>query len=101
MAKTNVTELNDGIYWVGAIDWNLRDFHGYVTTKGTTYNSYLIVDEKIALVDTVKYTHTDEMLRRIREWMKEVLKENNSCALNPKENGSLWMKQLARLEWGM
>ena len=65
MAKTNVTELKDGIYWVGAIDWNLRDFHGYVTTKGTTYNSYLIVDEKIALVDTVKYTHTDEMLRRI------------------------------------
>ncbi|MDY6964642.1 MAG: FprA family A-type flavoprotein [Halobacteriota archaeon] len=60
-------ELKDGIYWVGAIDWNLRDFHGYVTAKGTTYNSYLIVDEKIALVDTVKYTHTDEMLRRIRD----------------------------------
>jgi len=69
MAKTNVTELKDGIgiYWVGAIDWNLRDFHGYVTAKGTTYNSYLIIDEKITLVDTVKYTHTDEMLGRIRD----------------------------------
>ena len=69
MVRTNVTELKDGIgiYWVGAIDWNLRDFHGYLTAKGTTYNSYLIIDEKITLVDTVKYTHTDEMLGRIRD----------------------------------
>lgn len=47
-------ELKNKIYWVGAVDYNVRDFHGYVTPNGTSYNSYLIVDEKIALVDTVK-----------------------------------------------
>ncbi|MCG7847869.1 MAG: hypothetical protein MIO93_01630 [ANME-2 cluster archaeon] len=57
--------LTRGVYWVGAIDWNLRDFHGYVTPRGTTYNAYLIVDEKIALVDTVKAEFAGEMLERI------------------------------------
>ncbi|NQT56723.1 MAG: FprA family A-type flavoprotein, partial [Desulfobacteraceae bacterium] len=42
------------IYWVGVIDWNIRDFHGYSTYQGTTYNSFLIMDEKVALIDTVK-----------------------------------------------
>jgi flavorubredoxin len=60
-------ELKKGIYWVGAIDWNLRDFHGYTTPKGTTYNAYLITGEKIALVDTVKAPFFEEMLSRIRE----------------------------------
>lgn len=58
-------ELARGIYWVGAIDWNIRDFHGYVTPKGTTYNAYLIVDEKVALVDTVKAEFAGELLERI------------------------------------
>jgi flavorubredoxin len=39
--------LARGVYWVGVIDWNRRDFHGYITPGGTTYNAYLIVDEKI------------------------------------------------------
>jgi flavorubredoxin len=30
--------VTDGIYWVGAIDWNVRNFHGYTTPRGTTYN---------------------------------------------------------------
>ena len=60
-------ELKEGIYWVGAIDWNLRDFHGYTTHRGSTYNSYLVVDEKIALVDTVKDKFFPEMLERITE----------------------------------
>ena len=59
-------QLREGIYWVGAIDWNLRDFHGYVTGRGATYNSYLIADEKIALIDTVKEPFLTEMLGRIR-----------------------------------
>jgi len=59
-------ELAEGVYWVGAIDWNLREFHGYATQKGTTYNAYLIVDEKVALIDTVKHGFSEEMLRRIR-----------------------------------
>lgn len=59
--------LKEGIYWVGIVDWNLRDFHGHKTDKGTTYNAYLIVDEKIALVDTVKYAFSDELIRHISE----------------------------------
>ena len=47
-------EIKKGIYNVGAVDWNIRDFHGYSTLKGTTYNAYLVVDEKITLFDTVK-----------------------------------------------
>lgn len=58
-------EIKKGIYWVGAIDWDLRNFHGYLTQKGSTYNSYLIVDEKITLVDTVKSYCADEMIKRI------------------------------------
>ncbi|WP_440947253.1 FprA family A-type flavoprotein [Methanosarcina sp. T3] len=58
-------ELAKGVYWVGAIDWNGRDFHGFTTPGGTTYNSYLIVGEKTALIDTVKAPFAGEMLRRI------------------------------------
>ncbi len=58
-------KIKDNIYWVGGIDWDLRDFHGYTTERGSTYNSYLIVDEKITLVDTVKYYLFDEMVSRI------------------------------------
>lgn len=59
-------ELKKGIYWVGVIDWNIRDFHGYKTPNGTTYNAYLIVDEKIALIDTVKRSFKDELVKNIR-----------------------------------
>jgi flavorubredoxin len=47
-------EIKKGVYNVGAVDWNIRDFHGYSTLKGTTYNAYLVMDEKITLFDTVK-----------------------------------------------
>ena len=60
-------ELVKGVYWVGAIDWNVRNFHGYSTHRGTTYNAYLVVDEKIALIDTVKAPFYDEMAARVRE----------------------------------
>ncbi len=62
-----VVKLKEGIYWVGAIDWNTRDFHGYSTPYGTTYNAYLILDEKNVLVDTVKAPFFGEMLDRISE----------------------------------
>lgn len=58
-------EVKKGIYWVGAIDWNLRNFHGYLTQRGSSYNAYLIIDEKITLVDTVKAQLTSEMMSRI------------------------------------
>jgi len=60
-------QLAQGVYWVGAIDWNIRNFHGYSTHLGTTYNAYLIVDEKTALIDTVKAPFYDEMAARVRE----------------------------------
>ena len=60
--------LKEGIYWVGAVDWDMQYFHGpvYSTHRGTTYNSYLIIDEKITLVDTVYGPFAGEMLDRIR-----------------------------------
>lgn len=48
-------ELKSGIYWVGAVDWAIRDFHGYETPRGTSYNNYLIIDEEPTLFDTVHY----------------------------------------------
>ncbi len=64
-----VTQLGEGVYWVGAVDWGLRHFHGHElsTHRGSTYNAYLIVDEKIALVDTVWAPFTDQLLANIRE----------------------------------
>lgn len=64
----NRIEIAPGIFWVGAVDWDVREFHGhtYTTHRGTTYNAYLIVDEKVALIDTVYGPFTDEMLERIR-----------------------------------
>ncbi len=59
-------EIKKGIYWVGVIDWDLRNFHGYNTQRGSTYNAYLIIDDKITLVDTVKNFLFDEMLQRIK-----------------------------------
>ncbi len=55
------------IYWVGAVDWNIRDFHGYRTNRGTTYNAYLIRDDKTALIDTVKHSFVDDLLRNITQ----------------------------------
>ncbi len=63
----NAVEIKEGIYWVGAIDWDLRNFHGYLTQRGSTYNAYLIIDEKITLVDTVKVRFYDEMIQRIKK----------------------------------
>ena len=60
-------EIKDKIFWVGAIDWNVRDFHGYSTYKGTTYNAYLVKDEKIALFDTVKKSHVNDLIHHIRQ----------------------------------
>ncbi len=58
-------KITDNVYWVGAIDWTIQDFHGYSTKRGTTYNAYLIVDDKITLIDTVKSKFKRELLARI------------------------------------
>jgi flavorubredoxin len=58
-------KIRENIYWVGGIDWDLRNFHGYMTQRGSTYNAYLIIDEKITLIDTVKSYLYPEMIQRI------------------------------------
>ena len=60
-------KVTDKVYWVGAIDWGLRDFHGYSTELGSSYNSYLVVDNKTALFDTVKCNFLREHVGNIRE----------------------------------
>jgi flavorubredoxin len=62
-------KISDCLYWVGALDWNIRNFHGhtYSTLRGTTYNAYLIVDKKIALVDTVMAPFAKEMIEKIAQ----------------------------------
>ena len=60
-----IVELKNGINWVGAVDWSVRDFHGYLTQKGTTYNAFLILDEKVTLFDTVKKPFKGDLLHNI------------------------------------
>ena len=57
--------VTEDVWWVGAIDWNIRDFHGYQTRRGSTYNAYLILADSITLIDTVKAPFREEMLARI------------------------------------
>ncbi|MBU1583287.1 MAG: hypothetical protein KKE44_11190, partial [Proteobacteria bacterium] len=58
-------EIADGIYSVGCRDWDIRDFHGYSTYEGTTYNAFLVLGEKNILIDTVKEKFSDELLSNI------------------------------------
>ena len=60
-------KIREGIYWVGVKDWELREFHGYTTDKGSTYNAYLIMDEKITLIDGVKAPFRDIFLAHQNE----------------------------------
>lgn len=65
MGYLNAIEIADGVYWVGAIDWAIRNFHGYATDLGSTYNAFLIVADKVTLIDTVKPQCKDEMIARV------------------------------------
>jgi flavorubredoxin len=60
-------EIVKDIYWVGAVDWNIRDMHGYSTERGTTYNAFLILDEKIVLIDTTKKGFEDELIHGVSQ----------------------------------
>jgi flavorubredoxin len=61
----SAVKISNNVYWVGAVDWNIRDFHGYQTKRGSTYNAYLVMAEKPTLIDTVKAPFKDEMMARI------------------------------------
>jgi len=58
-------QVSDHVYWVGVVDWSVRDFHGYLTSRGTTYNAFLILGEETLLVDTVKRPFKEEFFSRI------------------------------------
>ncbi|MGP3667335.1 MAG: FprA family A-type flavoprotein [Candidatus Bathyarchaeota archaeon] len=60
-------KVSENIYWVGAVDWCERDFHNFNIVRGTSYNAYLIIDDKITLVDTVKHEFFHEMIERIKK----------------------------------
>ena len=69
-------ELKKDIYWVGAIDWAVRDFHGYEIPRGTSYNNYLIMDKEITLIDTVKFDFSDVTVKNIRSVVDPALIKN-------------------------
>ena len=60
-------KIAEGIHWVGAVDWNIRSFHGntFSTRLGTSYNSYLLLDEKNAIIDGVYGPFASEQIERI------------------------------------
>jgi len=61
------TQIKKDIYWVGTIDWRLREFHGYRTPEGSSYNAYIIKDKQTVLIDTAKSYLTDELIERIKD----------------------------------
>jgi anaerobic nitric oxide reductase flavorubredoxin len=65
VVKLKASEIAENVHWVGAIDWNLRNFHGYTTPRGSSYNAYLITDEKNILIDSVKTTVFSQLLERV------------------------------------
>ena len=69
-------EIKPGIHWVGAIDWAVRDFHGYITPNGTTYNNYLILDTHVTLVDSVKEDFAEYTIDSIRGLVDPATIEN-------------------------
>ena len=60
-------EVLKDIYWVGAVDWNIRDFHGYSVNKGSSYNAFLVLDDKVTLFDTVKKGFKNDLIGSIRK----------------------------------
>ncbi len=62
-------KINDRVTWVGKIDWDLKKFHGeeYSTHRGSSYNSYLIQDEKTVLIDTVWAPYDEEYVTNLKK----------------------------------
>ena len=87
-------EIARDIYWAGAIDWNIRDFHGYSTYQGTTYNAFLIKDEKTVLIDTVKKDF-------FSEWMDQIGEVINPKKIDGVISNHTEMDHSGSLEWLM
>ncbi|MBP9975884.1 MAG: anaerobic nitric oxide reductase flavorubredoxin [Synergistaceae bacterium] len=61
--------VKNNVSWVGKVDWELLKFHGddYSTHKGSTYNSYLIEEEKTVLIDTVWMPFASEFVENLQK----------------------------------
>ena len=96
MNNSKAIEISENIFWTGAVDWSMRNFHGYETSRGSSYNAYLIVDEKITLIDTAKVTFTDELLNRISSVVEPAqIQIVVSSHVEPDHSGAL--KKIAEL----
>lgn len=62
-------KITEKVSWVGKIDWDLKTFHGeeYSTNRGSSYNSYLIRDEKTVLIDTVWLPYDNEFIAQLKK----------------------------------
>jgi flavorubredoxin len=64
-------EIKKNVFWVGTVDWNLRNFHGYaMARKGTTYNAFLVKDQKTTLFDTVSATSKERFFAKVEALTK-------------------------------
>lgn len=113
-------KIADNVYWVGAVDWDIREFHGYETPYGTTYNAYLVMDEKVVLIDSVKAPFAQELIQNIREVVNpskidiivsnhvepdhsgslgEVLKYAKNAVMYTSVNGEKGLKSYYKSDW--
>lgn len=62
-------KITDKVTWVGKVDWELKRFHGdeLSTSRGSSYNAYLVRDEKVALIDTVWKPYDKEFVSRLKQ----------------------------------
>ena len=76
--KADAIKITDNVYWVGVLDWDIRDYHGY-TLNGTTYNAYLVFGDKVALIDNTYPGTSAQLWGRIRDAFE---KENRELKLD-------------------
>ena len=76
--KADAIKITDNVYWVGVLDWDIRDYHGY-TLHGTTYNAYVVFGDKVALIDNTYPGTSAQMWGRIRDAFE---KENREFKLD-------------------
>ena len=62
-------KINEYVTWIGKTDWELKKFHGdeFTTVKGSSYNAYLIQDEKTVLIDTVWLPYDKEFVSNLKQ----------------------------------
>ena len=58
-------KITECVSWVGHVDWPVRNFHGYTTSRGSTYNAYLVKAGKTVLVDAVKAPYADKLIEKV------------------------------------